>query len=98
MAKYLIRDKRIDYEIMVTVMNEESEKIIMKKVENQVRDLMSNRSDYKSWYYRPIYGHMHREDREEWKKMRDLWLGQNYWVKDETHFSDGGDPSPSTAE
>ncbi len=95
MARYLIRDKRIDYEMFVSRMNEESEKMIMKKIERQVKEFMSFRSDYKSWYYRPIYGDLHRVEREDWKHVRDNLMGENYWVKDETHFSDGGDPAPN---
>jgi len=53
---------------------------------------MSLRSDYKSWYYRPVYGYMHRIDREKWKYLRDNLQGGQSWYKDEHHFQDQGQP------
>jgi hypothetical protein len=88
----VIHDKRIDYEGFVCYMNEESEKMIMKKIERMVRDFMKYRADYKSWYYRPVDGYHIRFEREEWKYVRDYLTGQKDAVAEENFFTDGGDP------
>jgi len=92
MAKYIIGDKRIDYEGMVDLCAEESEKMVLKNVERIIRDFMKNRSDYQSWYYRPIDAYHFRFEREEWKYIRDHLIGESTDVADEKMFSDGGSP------
>ena len=88
----MIRDKRIDYEEMIDFMAEESEKMIMKEVERMVRNFMKHRSDYQSWYYRPIDAYHFRVDREEWKYFKDNLVGEKDYVANENMFSDGGNP------
>ena len=92
MARYLIGDKRKDYEEYVSYINEESEKAILKKVEKMVKDFMKYKNDYQSWYYRPVEGHHYRYEREDMKYYRDYLVGQKDFVADENMFSDGGNP------
>lgn len=71
---------------------EESEKRILRNVEDLVKKFMRQRNDYQSWYYRPIDAYHTRFDREEWKYLRDYMVGQKDFVADENLFADGGNP------
>ena len=94
MARYVIKDKRIDYEGFVHLMNEDSEIMIMRQIEKMVKDFMKYRNDYQSWYYRPIDGYNYRFDREEWKYLRDHVTGQKDYIGEkDPMFSSMDNPS-----
>ncbi|XP_054154359.1 NADH dehydrogenase [ubiquinone] 1 beta subcomplex subunit 5, mitochondrial-like [Oppia nitens] len=91
-AKNIMPDKRHDYEEMVAYFNEESEKIILKKIERMVRDFMKDRSDYQSWYYRHLDAYHMRVEREDWKFLKNHYEGWKDYVVNEKTFREMGDP------
>ena len=50
----------------------ENEKMILKKIENNVRNIMSARGDYKAWNYEPVYGKEVRRYRDANYRASDL--------------------------
>ena len=51
-AKHILYDKSLDYETFVAKLTEESETVILKKIERELRAEMSEKADNKTWYYR----------------------------------------------
>ena len=54
-GKHILYDKSLDYETWVGRLNEESEMVILKKIERELRAEMAQKSDNKSWFYRPVH-------------------------------------------
>ncbi|CAG2114495.1 unnamed protein product [Medioppia subpectinata] len=86
-ARYMIADKRQDYERVVCYLNEEAEKVILKDIEKRVKKFMQYRNDYKSWYYRPVDARPLRFEREEWRQHRDNIAGHDHNVSTVDEFS-----------
>ena len=49
---------------MLHFLNEESEKIALRRIEHEVKDKMSERHDYQAYYYRPAVAKYHRISKE----------------------------------
>ena len=56
-----------DYERKMHVLNQENENVLLKRIELQVRNVMSIRNDYQAWYYygqlTPAKGVRHMRDK-----------------------------------
>jgi NADH dehydrogenase (ubiquinone) 1 beta subcomplex subunit 5 len=59
------------YELRLDALNRENEKVIMRKVEERVQNVMRARNDYESWYYTPIVSKDARVQREFYRKIED---------------------------
>ncbi|XP_017493014.1 PREDICTED: NADH dehydrogenase [ubiquinone] 1 beta subcomplex subunit 5, mitochondrial-like, partial [Rhagoletis zephyria] len=51
LAKYFLYDKSLDYETHVARVTEDSEIIILRKIERELKAMMATKSDNKAWYY-----------------------------------------------
>lgn len=51
LAKYFLYDKSLDYETHVSRLTEESEIMILRKIERELKVMMATKSDNKAWYY-----------------------------------------------
>lgn len=51
LAKYFLYDKSLDYETHVARLTEESEIMILRKIERELKTMMARKSDNKAWYY-----------------------------------------------
>jgi NADH dehydrogenase (ubiquinone) 1 beta subcomplex subunit 5 len=60
MARYIYPPPQQDYEVMMHHVWEEMQKRDIRKVEKMVKDVQKNRSDYQSYYYRPMTAKYHR--------------------------------------
>ena len=49
----LFEHPAIDYERKLHVLNREMERMMLKRIEFQVRNIMAVRNDYEAWYYEP---------------------------------------------
>lgn len=76
-ARYLVKSDQEQYEKYLHWVCEKEEARQMRLLETKIRAHMSERGDYKGWYYRPITGKYHRIVREESDKVIGEWHGQN---------------------
>jgi NADH dehydrogenase (ubiquinone) 1 beta subcomplex subunit 5 len=60
MARYIYPPPQQDYEIYLHHLWEEQQKKDIRQVEAMVKDKMAERSDYQSFYYRPMTAKYHR--------------------------------------
>ncbi|XP_053684809.1 NADH dehydrogenase [ubiquinone] 1 beta subcomplex subunit 5, mitochondrial [Sabethes cyaneus] len=63
-ARYILDNPQQDYEKMLHFLYEESERMQIRALEQQIRDKMAERNDYQSYYYRPALGKYHRVAKE----------------------------------
>lgn len=45
----------VDYETFVARVTEESEAVILRKLERELKAMMAEKADNKSWFYRPLW-------------------------------------------
>lgn len=57
---------------MLHVIQEEQERVALRKIEAQVRDKMAERLDYQSYYYRPAMGKYARISKEVTEQLEDM--------------------------
>jgi len=96
-ARYLFLDPRQAHERKLHIINIESEKMIMRRIEATVQSMMAQRHDYQAWFYRPVWGMYHRIEREKytWQQEyfgfeRGIEKEHGTWNSPVTH----GDPAP----
>jgi len=54
-AKHLYVETQRYYEAKMGYLYSESEKVIMNRIKDQVRNVMEARKDYEAWYFQPMY-------------------------------------------
>lgn len=54
-----------EYEKYLHFIAEEKERMMLRAVENAVKDKMGTRKDYQSYYYKPAIGKYHRISKEQ---------------------------------
>lgn len=59
----------VRWEAKLQILEEESERVILKRIEGQVKRVMSARNDYKAWYYYPFYGKEIRRIRDSYRRL-----------------------------
>ncbi|KAL5235711.1 hypothetical protein ACI65C_003121 [Semiaphis heraclei] len=64
MARYIYPSPQQQYEKYLHTLYEEDEKFKVRMVANKINEMMKDRSDYKSFYYRPISANHHRIAKE----------------------------------
>lgn len=57
---------------MLHLIQEEQEKVQLRRLEAQVKSKMSERHDYQAYYYRPAIGKYARISKETADKLKDL--------------------------
>ena len=60
MARYFYASPQQEYEKMCHSLNEEQEKMAIRKLEKKIRETMAERNDFQSYYYRPAIAKYHR--------------------------------------
>lgn len=60
MAQYVYSSPQQEYEKMCHMIGEEMEKMAIRKLEKEIKQQMSTRNDYQSYYYRPGIAKYHR--------------------------------------
>lgn len=60
MARYVYASPQQDYEKMCHMLSEEMELMALRKLEKEIREKMSERHDFQSYYYRPALAKYHR--------------------------------------
>jgi len=80
-AKYISSDKVIDYETFCSKMAEESENMILKKIDREIFDMMRITADNKSYFYAPYQTQISRFRSE---REMDVLLGDEH-----QDFNDG---------
>lgn len=53
-------------------MAEEKERMMLRGIENAVRDKMAERNDYQAYYYKPVIGKYHRVSKQEVEDMHTI--------------------------
>lgn len=69
LSQYLYPSPQQDYEKYLHFIAEEKEKIMLRRIENEIKAKMAERNDYQAYYYRPAMGKYHRIAKEEKEKM-----------------------------
>ena len=87
MAKYLFEHPAARHERLLDHLNRLHEKEMLKRVEQQVKVVMTARNDDKSWWYEPIYGKELRRFREDNYRETD-----NFGIGRANEAGDVGDP------
>ncbi|GBP90558.1 NADH dehydrogenase 1 beta subcomplex subunit 5, mitochondrial [Eumeta japonica] len=75
-ARYIHNNPQQDYEKFMHFIDEEAQKIKLRKLEKQIRAKMSEREDMQAYYYRPIMNKYMRETKKVGEEMHDR-LGDN---------------------
>lgn len=73
LARYVYPSPQQEYEKMLHVLQEETERMALRKLEKQVREKMAERQDYQSYYYRPAiakYVRVSKETADELVELR----------------------------
>lgn len=52
-ARYVFEHPAEEYERKMHLLNEENEKVLLRRIEKQVKNVMAIRNDYQAWYYSP---------------------------------------------
>lgn len=60
MARYIYASPQQEYEKMCHMLHEEQELMAIRKLEREIREKMSERNDFQSYYYRPGIAKYHR--------------------------------------
>lgn len=60
MARYVYASPQQDYEKMCHLLSEEMELMALRKLEQQIKEKMSERHDFQAYYYRPALAKYHR--------------------------------------
>ncbi|XP_025423007.1 NADH dehydrogenase [ubiquinone] 1 beta subcomplex subunit 5, mitochondrial [Sipha flava] len=76
MARYIYPSPQQQYEKYLHQLYEEDEKFKVRMLANKINDMMKDRSDYKSFYYRPISANYYRISKEKLEE-RDKTDGYN---------------------
>lgn len=86
---------------MCHYVNLEAERLLLGKTEDTVKAMMSKRNDYQAWFYRPVWGQYHRQQRERFRWMIDQDVGPTNYRKEAEKVHPkiffphiGGDPAP----
>jgi len=54
LCKYIWRNPQMEHEKMLHILQDENNKVTMRKLEERVRMLMFERTDYKAWHYQSV--------------------------------------------
>lgn len=65
LARYVYPSPQQEYEKYLHFVTEEKERMMLRKIENEVKDKMAQRNDYQSYYYKPAIGKYHRISKEQ---------------------------------
>lgn len=71
--KYIMTDYRSKYELDLAYLAKENEKYMLRKIEKRVKELMSTKSDYASWFYKPATAGYIRNKRETYRTVIDKY-------------------------
>jgi len=71
MARYIYASPQQQYEKYLHSLYEEDEKFKIRMVANKINDMMKEKSDYKSFYYRPISANLYRVSKERMDKSEE---------------------------
>lgn len=71
MTKHFHRDPQVLYELRMAALNFEAESVLMKRISEQVTNVMKARQDYQAWFYWPFYAKHARRYREIYRTMED---------------------------
>lgn len=66
-------DYRSKYELDLAYLAKENEKYMLRKIEKRVKELMSTKSDYASWFYKPATAGYIRNKRETYRTVIDKY-------------------------
>lgn len=72
LARYLYPSPQQEYEKWLHVLQEEQDRIALRKLEQQVRDKMAERHDYQSYYYRPASAKYARISKEQAEYLQSI--------------------------
>lgn len=61
-----------EYEKYLHFVAEEKERMMLRAIENAVKDKMSERRDYQAYYYKPVIGKYHRVSKEQVKFLEKI--------------------------
>ncbi|ENN72168.1 NADH dehydrogenase [ubiquinone] 1 beta subcomplex subunit 5, mitochondrial [Dendroctonus ponderosae] len=64
LIRYIHHSPQQDYEKFLTYLHVEQEKIMLRKLENEIMNKMKERNDYQAYYYQPIVAKYYRATRE----------------------------------
>ncbi|XP_075161305.1 NADH dehydrogenase (ubiquinone) SGDH subunit [Haematobia irritans] len=71
-ARYILTSPQQEYEKSMHHLFEEDEKAKIRKLEEQIRAKMSERNDYKAYYYRPAIAKYHRISKESADALEEI--------------------------
>ncbi|KAG4077420.1 hypothetical protein HA402_002847 [Bradysia odoriphaga] len=72
LARYVYPSPQQDYEKYLHFVAEEKERMMLRKIEEEIKDKMALRHDYQSYYYKPAIGKYHRISKEQKEKMDEI--------------------------
>lgn len=73
LARYFYAPPQQDYEKMLHVIYEESERKQLRLLEHKVRAKMAERHDYQAYYYRPVTAKYLRVSKEAADYLESIW-------------------------
>ncbi len=76
LSRYIYASPQQEYEKYLHFIAEEKERMMLRRIENEVKDKMGTRKDYQSVYYKPAIGKYHRVSKEQ-KEYKDMLSGDN---------------------
>ncbi|TMW47180.1 hypothetical protein DOY81_007755 [Sarcophaga bullata] len=71
-ARYILSNPQQEYEKQLHFLYEEDEKAQIRLLEEKIRAKMSERNDYKAYYYRPVIAKYHRISKEAADELKEL--------------------------
>lgn len=70
LARYVYSSPQQEYEKYLHFIAEEKERMMLRAIENEVKDKMGQRNDYQAYYYKPAIGKYHRISKEQVEFMK----------------------------
>lgn len=71
LCRTVIRDPAVLYEMRLSVLNMEADAVIMRRIDEQICNVMKARHDYRAWFFWPFYGKHQRHYREIYRMWED---------------------------